>query len=108
MKIKKTTQALKAEDFDEDDVAVKTAAILSVEQKETEFGDRNYLSFHDETKDEDAGIFLNGKSQDALVDQFGEESSDWEGKLIKILCVRGTGKYKKKMLVVKPIVAEKA
>lgn len=102
MRLKKSTKGLKAEDFSDGDVAVNSGKILDVQELETEYGNRNYLTFFNEEEEKDSAVFLNAKSKDELIDSFGEETDNWNGKKVKIVCSKGSGKYKNKMLLVKP------
>ena len=107
MKVEKSVSALRAEDYKDGDFVVKTATLVKVEQKPTEYGDKQFATVRCMETNKTHGVFLNQPSIDELIDGFGAETDTWGGRAVSVRCAISNGKYKKKMLIVLPLEAVK-
>ena len=78
------SESLKAKDYKINDVPFSSAKIIVVRDIETKFQDSVKTLLEIETEEGDnVSVFLNQKSINNLVDDFGENDESWVGKKIK-------------------------
>lgn len=89
--------ALKAQDYNEGEVLKPTAFIKDIQDVDTKFGENTII-----TLDDGDSVFMNMRSNNNLVEKYGEEDKLWIGKGVRLVCE--TDKiFSKKMLVLYPI-----
>ena len=97
--------SLKAEDYKVGDYAVKSATIKSVQDVKTRFDEEGKpsttLTFTD-SEGKEGSVFVNMRSNNNLIDAWGENDSVWTGKMINVICEKDPT-FSKKMLVIEPI-----
>jgi len=111
MKVQKIElkQSLKAEDYESDSVVIETAYIISVEAVKTKFNEdgetSTLMTLRDDSEEGEKAVksmFVNMTSLNNCIDAFGDETTVWTGKAIKVVCNKDNF-YKKKQLVIEPI-----
>jgi hypothetical protein len=101
---------LKAKDYKDGEVILKTAIIKDIREVHTKFNDEGENSTIFDIEDSDTNItytmFINQSSMNNLIDAYGDDDSLWLNKLVSVVC--NTDNYlKNKQLVVSPILSKK-